>query len=100
MIVHAKDKTCYKCKQAMNVSMFYGDKSRKDGLRHSCKACDINHSRIWRSKNSDTVLESAKKWNSDNKERHISNVLSWRDKNKSKQAGYNRKYDLKKNYGI
>ncbi len=34
-----KYKICSKCKKSLSVDRFYGDKSRKDGLRHMCIKC-------------------------------------------------------------
>jgi 5-methylcytosine-specific restriction endonuclease McrA len=38
----AATKVCYKCKIEKDVTEFYRNKSKKDGLSSSCKQCDLN----------------------------------------------------------
>lgn len=48
-------KTCYKCKQTLDVGMFHRDNGRKDGLQASCRACKAAMKRRWDEANREKV---------------------------------------------
>jgi hypothetical protein len=71
-------KICGKCKQNLDVSDFYKDKTKKDGLSWDCKDCCSKKSKKYR-QNSNVPNLSTKKW---------------REKNPNKKKEYNKKlYD-------
>ena len=50
-------KTCTKCKLEKEVSGFYKDRSKGDGLTNRCKACDSSNSAAYYQKNKQRVKE-------------------------------------------
>lgn len=73
-------KTCTKCGQALPLTAFYRDKSKRDGLHPKCKAChrayhEANQERIaarmraYVAANRETIRESKRAWWSANRER-------------------------------
>lgn len=50
-------KKCSKCKIDRDLSDFYKDKSRKDGLRNICRGCDKNKINKYRLENPDKVRQ-------------------------------------------
>jgi len=63
-------KHCNKCNSGKDISMFYKDKSQKNGIRSICKKCDDITTELWRDNNKEKYLsrqrersrkESAKK---------------------------------------
>ncbi len=47
------DKTCCRCKEIKDISMFYRDKNRKDGRKYNCKICSEIANKKWRKNNPD-----------------------------------------------
>jgi len=59
-----KTKQCSKCKEVKPVEGFGNNKTKKDGLRGQCKACE----KQYRTKNRDAIAKRAKQYRQDNKE--------------------------------
>ena len=49
-------KHCNRCNSDKDISMFYKDKSQKNGIRSCCKKCDDITTEIWRKNNKDKYL--------------------------------------------
>jgi len=47
---------CNKCNGDKNISMFYKDKSQKNGIRSICKKCDDITTELWRNNNKEKYL--------------------------------------------
>jgi len=47
---------CNKCNNNKNISMFYKDKSQKNGIRSICKKCDDITTELWRNNNKEKYL--------------------------------------------
>lgn len=71
-------KTCASCQKEKQLSDFYKDKRKSDGLYSSCKSCSREKSKVWKSKNPewrsesyrkniDLVKEQTKAWSEENK---------------------------------
>jgi len=73
-------KTCSKCKKSKQRNEFYKDRSRKDGLRISCKKCDAETSKKWLEKNPGYL----KKYYKDNLKRNKERVKEWTKNNPEK----------------
>ena len=59
-----ESKVCSKCQQTLGVSMFTKDSQKKDGLRSSCRTCNLSlrpsqlkASRKWKQKNKEHIRE-------------------------------------------
>jgi len=61
-------KYCNRCNNNKDISMFYKDKSQKNGIRSCCKKCDDITTEIWRKNNKDKYLaHQRKRWLSGDK---------------------------------
>jgi len=54
-------KKCTKCEQWLSVSLFYADRQKKDGLKPSCKTCNLSLR--------PSQIESSKRWKARNKQK-------------------------------
>ena len=64
-----KTKICYKCKQKLSLTEFYGDDRSPDGLGYTCKKCVNKRRRKIYRENPDKrqkVLEYNKQWRKNN----------------------------------
>lgn len=101
-------KTCSRCKEAKEPSLFGLDKSRPDGRSYWCKACLAQKNHAWDSANKDRkaatrraryeanrekVLEESRARYASNKERHARSVKKWREENRQRAADIRRKWE-------
>lgn len=56
-----KTKICSKCKEELSVDLFSANKTRKDGLSYTCKACQRTYQKNHYKKNVSQYTESNKK---------------------------------------
>lgn len=85
-------KTCSRCKEKKDFSLFHKNKSQKDGFSHYCKLCRKTH----RGENySDKNRERVKKWYKKNRQTCIERHKIWRINNPEK-ARKNKRNDRKK----
>lgn len=85
-------KKCSKCREIKELKLFSKNRSRKDGLRHSCKECDklhYRHSPTKRVKYSKTYYEK-------NKEKIAKKDRLYREANKEKINKRNLAYQYRK----
>lgn len=61
-------KICNKCNMVLEISEFYKDKSRKDGLYSICKECTRNIQKQYNEQNKKRISDARKKYYIDNKE--------------------------------
>lgn len=73
-------KKCSKCGEIKNVSEFYKNKTKKDGLQSKCKLCSNIELRNWRSKNPNHVRSYEKKWKENNPEKNRQKKMKWAKK--------------------
>lgn len=96
-------KTCTKCKETKPVSEFTRDKSKKDGLRTTCKAChkayrEANKGLIaakkkaWAAANKESIAAKKKAWRQSNKESIDAQKKAWDAANPDKVKGYQKAY--------
>jgi len=64
-------KKCSRCKNELDYSYFYSDRTTKDGFTYYCKCCSRENAKKWNSNNIEKKLLNNKKW-SDN------NILRWK----------------------
>ncbi len=62
-------KVCTKCKKEKDISCFAKDKTKKDGLRPSCKLCASVDNKQYYIKNKSKILISVKVWQQNNPEK-------------------------------
>jgi len=84
-------KFCIKCKEIKSFDMFYKAKTKKDGMRYSCKACDYKYAKKWRLKNKDKVREHRKKYRLNNKDKIKELGKKYYIINKDKKKAYHKK---------
>jgi hypothetical protein len=82
-------KKCYRCGEEKEITEFYKDKSRKDGLCNRCKDCSRELDK------SDTKKESDKRWKMNNKEK-VSQIRK-RHYNKHRDTILEKSSEYKKN---
>lgn len=74
-------KTCVKCKQALDESMFGESIKFRDGLLRQCKACSAQYKRSYYLDNAERCKERARMWYRANKEKASARSKAWREKN-------------------
>lgn len=96
-------KRCSKCKRLKTLLEFSKASKEKDGLRYSCKACDIAYVRAnldrekersqrWQLENADRYKARLKKWQNNNKDKALAHGRNWRRNNRAKaNESYSRK---------
>lgn len=92
-----KKKICSKCKENKETSFFYRDKSRLDGLRYQCKACDEKRAAIYRSKNIEKQREYLKRYRAENPEK-VRKYEAGRDPEKARARDKRRRNALSDKY--
>jgi 5-methylcytosine-specific restriction endonuclease McrA len=75
-------KTCSKCKETKSEFEFYKDKSKKDGLKHSCRSCEKARYEA----NKEQIKIRHKTYREEHKEQIKIRHKVWREKNKEKIA--------------
>lgn len=98
-------KTCSRCSQSKDATLFPKAPTCKDGYRSYCKSCNklrvrkyqqseegravVNEaSRRWSKENRQKVLLIKKKWRDNNKEKQAAAKASWKKRNKGLTAAY------------
>jgi hypothetical protein len=85
-------KTCKKCNLEKELSLFYKNKSTKDGLNSYCKICFKEIRKESYVKNKENTLLSCKKWLNNNKEK----MQKYREDNKEKINQYRKQRHIDK----
>jgi hypothetical protein len=91
----SETKICPSCQSEKSISEFYKDRSKKDGVCHSCKDCQKAKIVKWNHKNPDKKYLHYKRWYDKNtgalkeyregrKEIHNRNTVRWIKNNKNK----------------
>lgn len=104
------EKTCSTCKETKDVSEFYKDAQRKDGLRSRCKACCKVTERRWRDANKehlstyeaqryasirDEKIVYLREHRRENGERYVDSAKAWREANPEKVRVAKRAYAVR-----
>jgi len=87
-------------KNPQSISNFNRNKSSPDGLGFYCKQCKKQKDKEWYNRNKEHINYINKRWNKNNLKRHNKIKNRWAKNNKHKVKEMNRKYELKKKYGI
>ena len=85
-------KFCCKCERDLPLSMFYKDKSRKDGLSCYCKECRLAYAKEHHIKVRDKHKEYKKKYWQENKHRLADERKQYRDAHKEDMRIYHKKH--------
>lgn len=83
------DKLCTGCDEILDCARFSVRRASKDGLSPICKSCKSQRAAQYHKKNKDKVVERVRSWR-----------LSNPEKKRANQRKHERKYNLKKLYGI
>lgn len=89
-------KYCKKCERDLPLSMFYKDKSRKDGLSCYCKECRLKYSKEHHIKVRDKHKEYKKKYWQENKHRFVEQRKQYREEHREDMRKWH-KQDYAKN---
>lgn len=84
-------RNCSKCKEYLDLSMFYKNKHQSSGYNYQCKKCQSEYSRLKYELNKDTILERNKQWIESNKEKHQTLNREWAKNNRGKSLAYGAK---------
>ena len=93
-------KFCTSCKTEQPVSNFHKQAKAKDGLQFRCKDCDRAFHQARYQKDKEKITQQTRKWKAENKDKAEQAGKEWRSKNKDKVKVYQRKTNLRKNFGI
>lgn len=81
-------KVCRKCHETKPLDGFNRDKSRSDGRRSRCKACDSERHAAYRAANSERIAEYVRGWRAENPNYQA----KWRAENPDYMAEYGARY--------
>ena len=87
-------KTCNKCGEKKELTLFYKDKNLKDGHMNLCKDCHLAHQKKRYQENRLEKLEYQKKYAQKNAEQIREYQRKWHKENREKQLDYKKKYYL------
>ena len=74
-------KTCTKCGEGKELSLFPKNKTMKDGHLNQCKDCRKKYQSKWYQENSQKHIKTVKKWRKENIEKYLKNIRKWRTNN-------------------
>ena len=92
-------KTCSKCKEEKDESLFYKLKTGKDGKHPYCIKCFREKSKQYYIENKVIILDKVNKWTKDNRQRRVTIQTKYAHKNREKLADIQLKYSTNKVYG-
>ena len=87
-------KRCTRCGDTKDVSEFYRDASRSDGLSPQCKACCRVHQRAYRQRvqrdpsKRERRNEATRQWRETNREKMRASVVNWQRRNRDYMRDY------------
>lgn len=87
-------KTCKKCNLEKELSLFYKNKSTKDGLNCYCKSCFKEIRKESYVKNKENTLLTCKKWYNNNRDKMITYQKQYIEENKGKIINQRKEYRL------
>jgi hypothetical protein len=93
-------KTCTKCKIEKDEKEFYKDNKNKDGLRYTCKLCDIHSSVTWAFNNKEKSNQNSRNRRKRNPNLYKEIQRKWLKNNPEKNKIIQRKSTLKRKYNI
>jgi hypothetical protein len=85
-MISTETKICSRCKQDKSISEFGVRKNRPGGLQSTCRSCNRELSRDWRSANPRKVAVAAKLYKADNAEKLAKYDQTYWSENKAKLA--------------
>ncbi len=78
-------KVCAKCNSEKQLSEYYKDSAKKDGLSSYCKPCRIIASTKWHSENTNRAREIRAKWRVSNPDKSRESSAKWIRENPDKR---------------
>ena len=92
-------KHCNRCDNDKNISMFYRDKSQKQGIRSCCKKCDDITTELWSKNNKDKYLARQRERSSDEHSKKVRKIRSQKHRDEMSDM-YIRSLMTKKSKGL
>jgi 5-methylcytosine-specific restriction endonuclease McrA len=94
-------KTCTKCEVPLPLASFSRDKTKRDGLYPSCKACRLTYGEAhradlraynvrWRAEHPDRMDAAVRRWQENNRERALGIARQWKRDNWDRVLAYKR----------
>ena len=80
-------KACSKCGEVKSLHLFNKDKSKKDGLKYSCKSCVSKYQK----KRVQRVRKPYGQWEESRREKARESSRKWKERNQEKVSEYNKK---------
>jgi 5-methylcytosine-specific restriction endonuclease McrA len=77
-------KKCRKCGETKLLSEFHTNNKNKDNKNSTCKKCDYEYTKKWRSENPEQAKEQVRKWAREHHDAVIKNALRWAKNNAEK----------------
>jgi len=77
-------KICSKCEIEKDISNFYQDKRKSDGLYSQCKECFLTKNNLYKQNNKEKIKSKRKDYYQSNKLTEIERVKLWQKNNKDK----------------
>lgn len=85
-------KRCSKCGDDLPLAQFHKDKSKRSGLRPSCRMCDAGPQRRWRNGNPHKQLANLRRWVAANPDKVLANRQRFAKAHPEKLRAYTRAY--------
>ena len=91
--LQAISKTCKKCKEVKEMSLFYKSKTTRDGRESQCKKCRNAHTRKWRQETKEERTAWRRKYEQENYEKNHEKNKIYRANNKEKLSLQSKNYN-------
>ena len=85
-------KYCTGCEQTKELTEFYKDSQKRDGLQSRCKVCIKAYKKKWYQNNREKHNAKSKKWQQNNREKRNASAKKWQQNNREKHNASARKY--------
>jgi hypothetical protein len=89
------DKVCRKCGIKKPLSEFYQDKRAKDGLYSSCKVCQGDANKKWRTGHTDVLRRLTKRWRIEHPDQKKKLNRMWNMEHPERVREYRKKANIK-----
>jgi hypothetical protein len=93
--VSEMEKKCSSCKEAKDISEFYKNRTKPDGIQMCCKPCTKKNNQHYYTTNREKCKEATRRWQIENRGKHVGAMRLWRIKNHEKTIEYKQQWRAK-----